>query len=29
MISKVPTMIPEDDLFKGLRQVPLEPEFVI
>ncbi|MCC2593567.1 mycothiol conjugate amidase Mca [Tessaracoccus sp. OS52] len=29
VVSKVPTMIPEDDLFKGLRQVPLEPEFVI
>jgi hypothetical protein len=25
----VPTMIPEDDLFTGLRDVPLVPEFVI
>ncbi len=27
--SLVPTMIPEDDLFAGLRQVPLVPEFMI
>ena len=29
VISKVPTMIPEDDLFSGLREVPLVPEFQI
>lgn len=29
VVSKVPTMIPEDDLFSGLREVPLVPEFVI
>lgn len=29
VISKVPTMIPEDDLFTGLREVPLVPEFII
>lgn len=29
VVSKVPTMIPEDDLFKGLRAEPLEPEFII
>lgn len=29
VISKVPTMIPEDDLFAGLREVPLVPEFMI
>ena len=28
-ISKVPTMIPEDDLFSGLRPEPLVPEFMI
>jgi mycothiol S-conjugate amidase len=29
VVSKVPTMIPEDDLFKGLRPEPLVPEFMI
>ncbi len=29
VVSKVPTMIPEDDLFTGLREVPLVPEFII
>lgn len=29
VISKIPTMIPETDLFSGLREVPLVPEFVI
>ncbi|RRD48414.1 mycothiol conjugate amidase Mca [Arachnia propionica] len=29
VISKVPTMIPEDDLFTGLRETPLMPEFII
>ena len=29
VVSKVPTMIPEDDLFAGLRPEPLVPEFVI
>ena len=29
VVSKVPTMIPEDDLFTGLREVPLMPEFII
>lgn len=29
VISKVPTMIPEDDLFSGLRDAPLVPEFNI
>lgn len=28
-ISRVPTMIPEDDLFAGLRPDPLVPEFMI
>ena len=28
-ISRVPTMIPEDDLFSGLRPDPLVPEFMI
>ena len=29
VVSKVPTMIPEDDLFTGLRGEPLVPEFMI
>ena len=29
VVSKVPTMIPENDLFAGLRQVPVVPEFFI
>jgi mycothiol S-conjugate amidase len=29
VVSKVPTMIPEDDLFAGLRPEPLVPEFII
>lgn len=29
VVSKVPTMIPEDDLFSGLRPEPLQPEFMI
>ncbi|AQP47940.1 mycothiol conjugate amidase Mca [Tessaracoccus aquimaris] len=29
VVSKVPTMIPEDDLFSGLRPQPLVPEFMI
>ena len=29
VVSRVPTMIPEDDLFKGLRGEPLVPEFMI
>ncbi len=29
VVSKVPTMIPEDDLFSGLRPEPLVPEFMI
>ena len=29
VVSKVPTMIPENDLFAGLRPEPLVPEFMI
>lgn len=29
VVSRVPTMIPEDDLFAGLRPEPLVPEFMI
>ncbi|MFT3889048.1 MAG: mycothiol conjugate amidase Mca [Arachnia sp.] len=29
VVSKVPTMIPENDLFAGLRPEPLVPEFII